>query len=172
MFTSDTPFEGHTIETASPPAETDSQKPEAVEDSFHDLTRRLRVRYPIDRAVLIVGNRAQTEYYATASFQDGCCRHLSMRVPGESSLIRQVAEGGCLYTESFCSLFSGNELEKKLLLDSEAQAYALVPLKVEARVVGLIGLSSRDPHAFSLIEESSLDSACDSLSRRIAATFE
>ena len=170
MFIEHGPFGDHIIEPITAQTELGEKGKGKVEEIFHDLIRRLRVRFPIDRAVLILGNRTQTEYHATAEFENGRCRkNLSIRLPGESSLIRQVAEGGCLYTESFCAFFSGNELEKKLLMDAKAQAFALVPLKSEGRVVGLIGFSSHDPHAFSLFEEGVLGNACEMLGRQVAA---
>jgi transcriptional regulator with GAF, ATPase, and Fis domain len=138
-------------------------------DLFQDLTRRLRVRFPIDRAVLIVGNRSHTEYRATACFAQGRQQHLSLTLPGESSLLQQVAAGGCIYTESFCALFSGNDIERDLLLDGEAEALAIVPIKCDAVVVGLIGFSSHDPHAFSMFEEEALGSSPEALGQLISA---
>lgn len=148
----------------------ETEHPESILALFQDMTRRLRVRYPIDRAVLIVGNRSRTEYRATACFEGGRPQHLSLTLPGESSLLRQVADGGSLYTESFCELFSGNDIERALLLADDAEAVAIVPVKCDASVVGLIGLSSHDPMAFVMFEEDCLGGSREDLGRLIAAS--
>ena len=142
---------------------------ENPEELFEDLTRRLRVRFRFDRAVLILRSESEQHLLAVASHggREGN-RRLRLTLPTQNSLIAKVAEGGFPYTESYCGFFSGNDLERGLLFDDRARAFAILPIKHDARVVGVLGFSAKDPEAFRLFEETDWPRLISPLSASIA----
>jgi hypothetical protein len=78
---------------------------------------------------------------------------LALNLPHTKSLFEKVMEHGRLYTEGYSESFSGNFFEKKLLLDDNTKSFALHPLNCDGKIIGLIGLSSKNPGAFAMLEE-------------------
>lgn len=129
-----------------------------LSESFFALTRWLRRIYAIDRGVLVIRSESGPRLSAISTWRDGQAREgLSLNLPLDSSLFEKVAEHGQVYTEDFCGAFSGNFFERKLLLDDDSRSFVVQPLKSEGRVLGLLGYSSRQPTAFAMLEEGTLD---------------
>lgn len=127
-------------------------------DLFFDFTRSLQTSMCIHRAVLILKEKSHSRFCAVACFNGGQFRkNLSLRLPGHSSLFQKVAEHRAVFTESYCDLFSGNTFERNLLIGDDSQSYAVVPLKYDGDVVGILGLSSIDPLTFVTLEAGALD---------------
>jgi len=121
--------------------------------AFEDLARRLRVRFPFDRTVLLLKKEDTQQLLAVAAATGGTSRKLRLSLPLENSLLAKVIEHGLPYCESYCGFFSGNQLEQRLLFDDTAAAFALLPLKRDGAIVGVLGFSSDDPDAFRLFED-------------------
>ncbi len=129
---------------------------------FIDLTRALQDRFPIIR------EGDSTRYTVTALVSDrGERKNLSLRLPAESSLIRQAAEDGDVFTDTFFGLFSGSTFEKHLLIDSRTEAFMLQPVKYEGRVVGIVGFSSNVADAFLTFDTDRLAAVLERLGERI-----
>ncbi|MEE8577061.1 MAG: GAF domain-containing protein [candidate division Zixibacteria bacterium] len=141
-----------------------------LSDIFSELTRKLQDYFEISKTVLVIKEETSSHFLAVATFSENKTRkNLSLRLPGHSSLFEKAAEMGLVYTESFCELFSGSAMERNLLLDEESRAYALVPLKHDGKVVGVLGLSSDQPDAFLMFENGCLDRIAAGLAARIVA---
>ncbi|RME28781.1 MAG: hypothetical protein D6800_03500 [Candidatus Zixiibacteriota bacterium] len=137
-------------------------------DIFADLVRHLQSHYNISRGVLILREAEGTRYLVSALVSDtGERKHLSLLLPGGSSLIRQAAEDGGIYTENFFGLFDGSLFEKNLLIGPETESFMLHPVKYEGRVVGIVGLSSRTTDAFVTLDHGALEPVLTQLGRRL-----
>ena len=137
-------------------------------EAFIELSRRLKQKYPITRGALILKDKEHLSAVSTWNHGFGA-DGLIINLPENSSLFRQVVDDGRTYAESFIGGFSGNFFEQKLLLDEDTQAFVLQPLKVDGKVIGLLGYSSEDPDAFALFEDGTLDEVADSLAAKIAS---
>ena len=141
-----------------------------IPDYFVDMIRRLQDVLPIGRAFLAVRETTGTRLVATATFGERKVRkNLNLKIPAISSLFQKVSEGGVAFTDNCSHFFSGNNLERNLLLDRSSQAYALIPLKHEGTTIGMLGMSSENPSAFSLIDEGLLDGVVSQLAQRVVS---
>jgi hypothetical protein len=142
----------------------------SIHDLFVDFVRLLESALPINRALLAVREPGGTRFIATTTISERRSRkHLSVKLPTASSLFEKVAEHGIAYSETFCECFSGNRMERNLLLDDDSRSFALVPLKHEGSVVGIMGLSSDEASAFALVEDGLLERTAVQLAARIIA---
>jgi transcriptional regulator with GAF, ATPase, and Fis domain len=139
---------------------------------FPELITELRNHLSVSRAVLVIREKAASQYLAVATVNGGRARkNLTLRLPGQSSLFDQVANGGIAYSENFCGLFSGNSFERNLLIDADSQAFAVMPLKSDGQIVGVLGLSSDTPMAFATIDDGAMDRVSDQLAACIARHY-
>jgi hypothetical protein len=152
------------LELRSPPATQ-------VPDYFVDIVKRLQDVLPIGRAFLAVRESSGTRLIATATFGAHKVRkNLNLKIPAISSLFQKVSDGGIAFTDNCSQFFSGNNLERNLLLDHSSRAYTLIPLKHEGHTVGMLGMSSERPEAFSIVDEGLLDGVVANLARRVVST--
>lgn len=129
---------------------------------FYELTECLKERFGINKSVLIIKD-AESVLSAISTWTNGQRNDgLSLNLPHTKSLFEKVMEDGQLYTELFSDSFSGNFFERKLLLDDTTKSFALQPLNCDGRIIGLIGFSSDNAGAFSMLEEGD---AADIMSR-------
>jgi hypothetical protein len=109
-------------------------------DYFVDLVRSLQDVLPIERAFLAVRELSGTRLVATATFGARKVRkNLNLRIPAISSLFRKVSEGGIAFTDN-CGT-----------------------------TVGMLGMSSEQAEAFSVVDEGLLDSVVAKLARRVVS---
>lgn len=124
---------------------------------FFEIANHLREKYDINKAVLVI-RQDDSSLAAISTWNNGQKRDgLSLNLPQKESLFEKVIEDGRLYTEYFSESFSGNFFEQKLLLDNQSRSFALKPLKVEGKTVGLVGFSSQNPTAFTVMNEGETD---------------
>jgi GAF domain len=136
----------------------------ALTEEFTRLTKRLRKQLDVDKCILILKRPAENRLAAVASWDHGVVSDgLAINLPHDNSLFEKVTEDGALYTENFCGSFSGNFFERKLLIDSESRSFALQPLRHDGHLVGMVGMSSEKPMAFTLLEEGELGNVFDRL---------
>ena len=134
--------------------ESDIPQDANISEIFCELTRRLEVKFDINKGVLVVRNQNENTFLAISTWNNGdFLDGLAISLPTEPSLFEQVAADGHLFSDSYVGIFSGNFFEKKLLLDDNSKSYLLHPLKHEGRIVGMIGYSSEEELAFSVFEE-------------------
>lgn len=125
-----------------------------ITQSFSNLTDELNNEIEINKGVLVIRMQDTHELAAISTWNNGVLRDgLMVTLPGKSSLFEKVAEDGSVYTEDFCSSFSGNFFERKLLLDDNSRSFMVLPLKAEGKVVGILAYSSVEPIAFAVFEE-------------------
>ena len=123
-------------------------------EAFSNLTNELNNDLEIDKGVLVIRMQDTHELAAISTWNNGTLRDgLMVTLPTNSSLFEKVAEDGSVYTEDFCSSFSGNFFERKLLLNDQSRSFMVLPLKSEGKVVGLLAYSSQKPIAFAVFEE-------------------
>ncbi len=125
-----------------------------ISDIFCELTRRLEIKFDINKGVLVIRNKSENSFLAISTWNNGeFLDGLAISLPTEPSLFEQVAADGQVYSDSYAGMFSGNFFEKKLLLDNNSRSYMLHPLKHEGEIIGMIGYSSEEDLAFSVFEE-------------------
>jgi hypothetical protein len=111
---------------------------------------------PIHRAVLVAVMSHYRDLLAIARWSEGesdGSRILSLHLPVENSLFAQVAAQRFEFGDDYFGLFSGNSIERQLLLDGvTGGSYMIYPIKIDASLVGLIGFSSFLPGAFGDLE--------------------
>ena len=133
-----------------------------LSEEFTRLTKRLRKTIAVDKCILVLQRPSENRLAAVASWDHGVVRDgLAINLPHDNSLFEKVTEDGGLYTENFCGSFSGNFFERKLLIDNESRSFALQPLRHDGHLVGLVGMSSEKPMAFTLLEEGELGEVLD-----------
>ena len=126
-------------------------------EMFFEITNYLKDKYDIGKGVLVLRHE-DSVLSAISTWSNGQRRGgLALNLPTDKSLFEKVIEDGNLYTESYSETFSGNFFEQKLLLEPLTRSFALHPLKFEGKVIGLLGFSSHNPMAFSLMEEGESD---------------
>jgi len=158
----------HDAVSASPDTHWISTKPTLTEE-FTRLTQRLRRKLAVDKCILVLKRPAEERLAAVASWDHGELNDgLAINLPHENSLFEKVTEDGGLYTENFCGSFSGNFFEQKLLIDSKSRSFALQPLRYDGHLVGLVGMSSEEPMAFTMLDEGEMD---DALARFAASCY-
>lgn len=122
--------------------------------AFSDITGELSKDFDITKGVLVIKMQDTQNLAAISTWKDGVMRDgLTVSLPSKSSLFEKVADDGSVYTEDFCSAFSGNFFERKLLLDDDSRSFVVQPLKTDGTVVGLLAYSSNQPTAFVMFEE-------------------
>ncbi|MEK7774455.1 MAG: GAF domain-containing protein [Candidatus Zixiibacteriota bacterium] len=147
----------HDAVSDSPDSQRISTEPTLTEE-FTRLTQRLRRKLAVDKCILVLKRPAEDRLAAVASWNHGeLSDGLAINLPHDNSLFEKVTEDGGLYTENFCGSFSGNFFERKLLIDAESRSFALQPLRHDGHLVGLVGMSSEEPMAFTLLDEGELD---------------
>ncbi len=130
-----------------------------LQELFAATVRCICYYLPLTRAVLVSVGYHHRDLLAVAAWSEHSMqpsRLLSVRLPAENSLFSQVAAERSEFSDEYFGLFSGSSLEHRLLLDGvDGGSYLIHPIKMENRVVGLIGLSSAVPGTF--VEFDSLD---------------
>lgn len=122
-------------------------------EMFFEIADFISRQLFINKSVLVLKEK-NSSLCAVSTWKEGLRQDgLSLNLPRRHSLFEKVLEDGRPYLESFCGTFSGNFFERKLLLDDDSSSFALVPLKSEGNVVGLVGFSSHQPTSFTLMEE-------------------
>lgn len=139
-----------------------------ISELFFELTRRLRGNFDIDKGVLLIRNFEDDSFSAVSTWQEDKVRYgLKIKLPTEPSLFQKIADNGRVYSEIFSGSFSGNFFEEKLLINDDSQSFVVQPLKSDGQIVGMIGYSSTEPTAFSMIEEGCLNEISQKLGRII-----
>jgi len=122
-------------------------------EMFFEIADFLSRELFINKSVLVL-KEDNSVLRAVSTWSDGLRQDgLSLNLPQKDSLFEKVIEDGRAFTESFSGSFSGNFFERKLLLDGNSSSYALVPLKSETDLLGLVGFSSTDSSTFAMIDD-------------------
>jgi len=134
----------------SVPAYTLEQSPSEM---FFELTDYLREQFAINKGVLVV-KRDNAKLSAISMWNNGFRQDgLTLNLPKKESLFEKVLESGCLHAEFIRGTFDGNFFERKLLLDDHTLSFALKPLILDGKVIGLIGFSSEKLTSFTQLDE-------------------
>lgn len=127
-----------------------------LHELFIETARCIHRYIPVHRAVLVAVGDHYRDLIVLAGWPDigsnAGARTLALRLPAENSLFAQVAAQRCGFSDDYFGLFSGNSLERQLLLDNITGSYVIWPLRIDASIVGLIGFSSELPGAFVELE--------------------
>ncbi len=134
--------------------ESDLPDKASIAEIFGELTRRLEVKFDINKGVLVLRNQIENSFLAISTWNDGeFLDGLAISLPTAPSLFEQVADDGQVFSDSYAGIFSGNFFEKKLLLSRNSKSYMLHPLKHEGQIVGMLGYSSEEDLSFTVFEE-------------------
>lgn len=127
-----------------------------LHELFIETARSFHRYIPVHRAVLVAVGDHYRDLMVIAGWSDSGnnagARTLALRLPVENSLFAQVAAQRSGFSDDYFGLFSGNSIERKLLLDNTTGSYVIWPLRIDASIVGLIGFSSELPGAFVELE--------------------
>jgi len=148
------------LQTTEPAGDISAPDTKIADSHLHEIftaTADCVHRYvPIHRAVLIAVKSHYRDLLAVARWSKGESdgpRTLALRLPVEDSLFAHVAAQRFEFSDDYFGLFSGNSIERQLLLDGvTGGSYVICPIKIDASLVGLIGFSSLLPGAFSNLE--------------------
>ena len=153
----DTPAKSTSRQHAESAPVTDIPARSHMYELFVETTSSVNRYIPLQRAVLVAVGRHYRDLLAIAGWrcdsEDDGTRSLSLRLPVEESLFAQVAAQRFGFSDDYFGLFSGNSVERKLLLDGNTGgSYVIWPLRDDSSIVGLIGFSSDLPGAFTELE--------------------
>jgi hypothetical protein len=163
-------FQGQRPEESSPYFNELVSSHRDLSEQFFELTQQLRKKFEISKGVLVLRQEQPKRMAAISTWKHGQERDgLTINLPNDSSLFEKVAEQGQVYTENFCESFVGNFFERKLLLEDTSRSFVLQPLKANGHVVGLVGYSSENPTAFTLLEEGVLEQEAGEFASAIEA---
>jgi len=127
-----------------------------LNELFVETARSIHRYIPLQRAVLVAVRDHYRDLIAVAGWslfgKEGGLRTLSLTLPAEDSLFAQVAAQRFGFSDDYFGLFSGNRIERGLLIDNLTRSYVIWPLKTESSLVGLVGLSSEYAGAFIELE--------------------
>ncbi len=127
---------------------------------FVELCSRMAEQFDINRAVLIVRGSSADQLTAVSTWTtERVRRSLRINLPKQKSLLQKIIESRLTYTDNFAYAFSGNSLEKQLLLGDDATAFAVHPLRVDNEIVGLVGFAAASESALAAFDIAGLN--CD-----------
>jgi transcriptional regulator with GAF, ATPase, and Fis domain len=151
-------------------------KQKNVNNLFFAIAKKLNRLFEITSAVLIVRSTHDSSLKVIAIKKEHYSREgLALTLPDHDSLLYRVLRKASLHIERKPDDFSGNFIERKLLLDGNARTLAICPIVSNNSVSGLLCLSSPSPSAFDLVEKGILDSTLSqfgSLMSRTAGKLE
>jgi len=136
--------------------------------AFIELCSRLADRFGIDRAVLIVRGSGADQLTAVSTWtNERVRRSLRINLPKHQSLLQKILESRLAYNDNFAPAFSGNSIERQLLLGDDATAFAVHPLRDDGEIVGLIGIAATDDSALVALDEDDLRDDLDRIAGAI-----
>ena len=134
------------------------RKTDDIYKLFFLLTKKLSKFFSISRASLIVHSKLDGKLKAIAMKGDkGAHEGLALTLPEQNSLLYNILESGVPYIENYPQQFPGNFIEEKILIDSDTRSLAVLPIKDNGTLGGLICFASPVPYAFTMLEDGLLD---------------
>ena len=83
-----------------------------ISDIFCELTRRLEIKFDINKGVLVIRNQDENSFLAVSTWHNGeFLDGLAISLPTEPSLFEQVAADGQVFSDSFRSEEHTSELQ-------------------------------------------------------------
>lgn len=146
-------------------------KQKNINKLFFAIAKKLNRLFDITSAVLVVRSIQNGHLKVIAIKKENYSREgLALTLPDRDSLLYRVFRKASLHIENITGSFSGNFIEKKLLLDEGARILAICPITSNESVSGLLCLASPSPAAFDLFEQGVLDSTLNQLGTIMAGT--
>ena len=144
------------------------KKSRSIYEQFFCLVKRLSRFFTLSRAVLVVHSSHQDVLKVIAIKGVRLTRQgLALTLPEKDSLLYSVFREKRMYSEDFSSLFKGNFIERKLLLDKDTGSFAVCPIECDGSTRGLLCLTSPFPYTFSIFEEGLLNGVMERFGRLI-----
>ncbi len=121
-----------------------------VYELFFSFIKKLGRMIPVSRAVLVVksprdGRLKVIALKGTRASREG----LALSIPQSDSLLDRIFESRATYTAHDPFGFSGNFIERRILLDESTASLMISPLSANGDIFGLIGLASPEEYAFA-----------------------
>ncbi len=139
-----------------------------IYDLFFSLTKKLNKFFSLSRSILVIRSMRDDDLKVIAMKGPQNSRiGLALTLPRQNSIIYQVLGGKEIYTENYPHEFSGNFIERKLLLDDNPGSIAICPIKNDGDVCGLICLTSPALYAFTLFRDGALDAVLERFGKSI-----
>jgi hypothetical protein len=146
-------------------------KQKNINKLFFAIAKKLNRAFDITSAVLVIRSVRDSSLKVIAIKKDHYSREgLALTLPDRDSLLYNVLRKASLHTEYIVENFSGNFIEKKLLLDDKSRTLAICPIISNNSVSGLLCLASPSSSAFELFENGALDSILKQLGSIMAGT--
>ena len=127
-------------------------------DVFVHLTRKLDKFFSIHKASYSLNDPEKDRMRIPVVCQGGDVHSgVVISVDAKKSLMRKVLEDGRIYLEDLPEHVVGNIIERKLLLLSDTNSLAIVPMRVYGRLLGTMNFASPAPFAFSIFSSHLFD---------------
>ncbi|MEP0829123.1 MAG: GAF domain-containing protein [bacterium] len=121
---------------------------------FFSLYKKLKKHLSLSTAVLIVHSvRDNTLKVIAVKNSKHAPEGISLTLPDQDSLLHSVFRDGHPYIENNPDNFSGNFIERKLLLGEPSKSLAVFPIHNNGSRIGLICLVSTQAQAFDIIDQ-------------------
>jgi len=124
---------------------------------FFSFTKKLNRFLPISRAALVIYSERDRNLKVIALKADSTREGLALSLPRDNSLFYRVFESRAIYTADSPFYFSGNFVERKILVSRETKSILVTPLTTGGKAYGLICLASPRESAFRFYDHSIME---------------
>ncbi|GEM_PF-1218648 len=124
---------------------------------FFSFLKKFNRYLPVNRAALVIYSGRDRTLKVIALKGETAREGLALTLPVENSLLHRVYSSRATYTASQPFYFSGNFIERKILLSPDTKAVMVAPLFDGGDIFGLICISSPREAAFENCDQGVLD---------------
>jgi hypothetical protein len=139
-----------------------------IYQAFFALTKKLNKFFSLSRAILAVYSPARRKLKVIAMRSKNSVRKgLALTLSENNSLLYRVFKDGDIYILDFPDEIKVNFIETKLLIGRETASLAVCPVTSNDNIIGLLGLSSPIPYAFTMFDGGFLDGVLEEFGRLV-----
>ncbi len=124
---------------------------------FFSFTKKLNRFLPISRAALVLYSKRDGHLKVIALKAESAREGLALSLPKKNSLFYRVFDSRSIYTADYPFYFSGNFVERKILIDQDSKSILVTPLMTGGKIYGLICLASPQEAAFRFYDHSIME---------------
>jgi len=124
---------------------------------FFSFLKKFNRYLPVNRAALVIHSGRDKTLKVIALKGETAREGLALTLPAENSLLHRVYNSRAVYIANQPFYFSGNFIERKILLNPETKAVMVAPLFDGGNIFGLICISSQREGAFEGCDQGILD---------------
>jgi len=124
---------------------------------FFSFTKKLNRFLPISRAALVIHSQRDKNLKVIALKAESAREGLALSLPSENSLFYRVFNSRSIYTADYPFNFSGNFVERKIMVGPDTKSILVTPLMTGGNIYGLICLASPQEAAFRYYDHSIME---------------